>query len=675
MSPGEYQKKYFNDHIQYLLSTDIQYLLSTGACPLKSPPKTGWWSTVYRCLDELDDAIIILDRDNTATWLNRSFQEMFGIGNDTARGMEIGNLITRHLAPLWRDDNVVDRVLEALRCRREVAHTICRTQNPDGEGRWLSFSCRAMTGDPFTGMTLVRFRDITSEYNEAMRGALEAGVSARSESVYAGIGETIPYGIWICEPDGAVIYISASFLELAGTTLEECRCSGWINCIPLEDAAGVLADWKRCLDTGCRWDRELRVPGPGGECRTILSRGEPTRDEFGRIILWTGINLDITARKRAERLTAIRAAQQAAIADLGRLALAGAEPPELMDAAVRVVAEHLGVEYAKVLRYLPGEDVFLLEAAVGFDGNRIGIEKVEGGTDSQAGYTLLSSEPVIVEDLTTEVRFRGPVLLQSEKIISGISVIIQGDRAPYGVFGAHTRAHRIFTRDDINFVRAVANVLAQGIERRVAEEALMASEGKFRAIAHRSFDMIYTCYYDRGIAYISPAVTRILGYTPAELTGKTCRDYVSPPSLAAWEEAQKKLARGESVEGLEIEFQRMDGSVAFVELNESPIVESGKVIGVQAVGRDITERKRDEQLRRQAFSQIERNIEQFAVLGDHIRQPLQVTLGRAELLDDKETAAVIRKQVERINEYIQQLDQGWVESRVIREYLRRHELQ
>lgn len=187
--------------------------------------------------------------------------------------------------------------------------------------------------------------------------------------------------------------------------------------------------------------------------------------------------------------------------------------------------------------------------------------------------------------------------------------------------------------------------------------------------------MIYTCYYDRGIAYISPAVTRILGYTPAELTGKTCRDYVSPPSLAAWEEAQKKLARGESVEGLEIEFQRMDGSVAFVELNESPIVESGKVIGVQAVGRDITERKRDEQLRRQAFSQIERNIEQFAVLGDHIRQPLQVTLGRAELLDDKETAAVIRKQVERINEYIQQLDQGWVESRVIREYLRRHELQ
>jgi PAS domain S-box-containing protein len=185
--------------------------------------------------------------------------------------------------------------------------------------------------------------------------------------------------------------------------------------------------------------------------------------------------------------------------------------------------------------------------------------------------------------------------------------------------------------------------------------------------------MIYTCYHDRGITYMSPAVTRVLGYTPAELVGQICQDYVSPNSLAAWKAAQTKLARGEPVEGLEVEFRRKDGTSAFVELNESPIVGHGKVVGVQAAGRDVTERKQDECLRQQAFEQIERNIEQFAVLGDHIRQPLQVTLGRADLLDDAETAAIIREQVERINEHIRQLDRGWVESRMIREFLRRHE--
>ncbi|WP_445669563.1 hypothetical protein [Methanoculleus bourgensis] len=49
-------------------------------------------------------------------------------------------------------------------------------------------------------------------------------------------------------------------------------------------------------------------------------------------------------------------------------------------------------------------------------------------------------------------------------------------------------------------------------------------------------------------------------------------------------------------------------------------------------------------------------------------------LGRAELLDDEKTAAIVRAQVERINEYITQLDRGWIESRKVREFLRRHDL-
>nr|WP_303714910.1 PAS domain-containing protein [Methanoculleus marisnigri] len=309
-------------------------------------------------------------------------------------------------------------------------------------------------------------------------------------------------------------------------TLEECQHAGWLESIRLEDAAEVLADWKQCLKTGYRWDRKLKVRDTDGGYHIVLSRGVPVRDETGRITLWAGVNLDVTARRRAEHLTADRAAQQAAIAELGQFALAGAEPSELMDAAVREVAEHLGVAYAKVLRYLPDENAFVLEAAVGFNGCDVGTKRVEGGTDSQAGYTLLSHEPVTVQDLRTETRFHGPALLRDAGITSGISVIIQGDKAPYGVFGAHTREQRIFTRDDISFVQAAANILAQGIERRAAEEALTKSEEKFREIAQRSFDMIYTCYTDGGISYMSPAVTRILGYTPAELIGSRCRDYI-----------------------------------------------------------------------------------------------------------------------------------------------------
>jgi len=630
---------------------------------------------VYRCFDELDDAVVILNRNNTVARLNRSFQDLFGIDGRKARGMEAGDFIARHLAPLIREERFAGRLLEALRHRREVSHAACRLQTPSGETRWFSFSCRVMTGEPYAGMLLARFRDITPERDEALRVASGAQPPVSAESLYTGIGEMIPYGIFLCRPDGTVIHISASFLELAGTTREDCRHAGWLECIRLEDAAEALADWKRCLETGCRWDRELRILGSDRGYHTILSRGAPLRDKDGRIVLWTGINLDITARKHAEHLTAVRTAQQAAIATLGQYALGGAQLPELMDATVRAVAEHLGVEYAKVLRYLPDEDAFLLEAAVGFKESDVDRRRVEGGTDSQAGYTLLSGEPVIVWDFSTEQRFRGPPLLRDEGIISGISVIIQGDKAPYGVLGAHTRMRRSFTRDDINFVQAAANVLAQGIERKLAEEAVMKSEEKFREIAQRSFDLIYTCHRGRGITYISPAVARILGYTPDDLIGTRCRSLVHPASIPVWEEACRKVGRGASAEGLEVRLLCRDGTVAFVELNGSPIIEHGVVVGIQAIGRDITGRKHDEELRNRAFGQIERNIEQFAVLGDHIRQPLQVILARAELLDDREAIKAFHEQVERINEYIRQLDRGWVESRKIREFLRRHELE
>ena len=209
---------------------------------------------------------------------------------------------------------------------------------------------------------------------------------------------------------------------------------------------------------------------------------------------------------------------------------------------------------------------------------------------------------------------------------------------------------------------------------REMQNALWESEERFREIAQRSFDMIYTCYADRGITYISPAVTRILGYTPEEMIGVQCSDYVLDETWPAWLEASARIARGESVEGLVVALRRKDGTIAAVEMNESPITENGKVVGVQTVGRDISDRKRYENLRLQAFYQIEQNIEQFAVLADHIRLPLQVILGMADLIDDEEASEKIRMQVDRINGIVKQLDRGWVESREIREFLRRNEL-
>ena len=265
----------------------------------------------------------------------------------------------------------------------------------------------------------------------------------------------------------------------------------------------------------------------------------------------------------------------------------------------------------------------------------------------------------------TPWRQTSPIVVRGETVgMVEVCYLRERPREDEGPFLAEERA----------LIDIVAGRLGNTMERFQAREFLERSESQFREIMQQSFDMIYTCYNEGGIAYISPAVNRILGYTPDEIIGSKFRDLVVPSSLPAWEEGRTKIDRGEPVEGLEVEFRRKDGSVAYLELNESPIVRDRSVIGVHVVGRDITERKQNEQLRQHAFEQIERNIEQFAILGDHIRQPLQVILGMTELLDEGATTGRIREQVDRINSYIVKLDQGWIESRQVREFLRKHEL-
>ncbi|AGK60216.1 PAS domain S-box [Archaeoglobus sulfaticallidus PM70-1] len=76
--------------------------------------------------------------------------------------------------------------------------------------------------------------------------------------------------------------------------------------------------------------------------------------------------------------------------------------------------------------------------------------------------------------------------------------------------------------------------------------------------------------------------------------------------------------------------------------------------------------------RKVAYKQIEDNIEKFAILVDHIRNPLAAISGLAETrVDDEETRELILSQVERIVDTVERLDRGWLESELIRNFLKR----
>jgi PAS domain S-box-containing protein len=198
---------------------------------------------------------------------------------------------------------------------------------------------------------------------------------------------------------------------------------------------------------------------------------------------------DISDRKNAEEERETRARQQAVVASLGVRALAQADPQVVMDEAVVALARTLDVEIAEVAEILPGRDELVLRAGVGWTEGAVGRELGPAGGGSLVGFTAMSGQPVLSEDLAADPRFSVSPLLSGHGPVSAVTVAISGRDAPFGVLGAFAKHPRSFSTDDVNFIQAVANVISVAFETARTETRLReVREAERRRIARDLHD-------------------------------------------------------------------------------------------------------------------------------------------------------------------------------------------
>jgi PAS domain S-box-containing protein len=167
-----------------------------------------------------------------------------------------------------------------------------------GELRWRQVNAapvRNTAGQVIGSVSIVR--DITE------RKQTEAALR-ESRDQFRVMGESVDYGVWMCNAEGGVEYVSQSFLELLDMSMEDNKQFGWTQRLVPEDVPGMMERWLHCIRTGDLWDSEHRIIDRHGQIRTVLTRGKPVRNGEGKITCWVGVNLDITARKEAERALA-----------------------------------------------------------------------------------------------------------------------------------------------------------------------------------------------------------------------------------------------------------------------------------------------------------------------------------------------------------------------------------
>jgi diguanylate cyclase (GGDEF)-like protein/PAS domain S-box-containing protein len=127
-------------------------------------------------------------------------------------------------------------------------------------------------------------------------------------------------------------------------------------------------------------------------------------------------------------------------------------------------------------------------------------------------------------------------------------------------------------------------------------DTLQQGEARFRALVQNSFDII-TIHDSNGVTmYESPAASRVLGYPPGALIGKTPFETLHPKDVGRAREAFEALLRGEeSVAPVVMRFRHADGSWIHLEALGNNLLEHPGIRGIVLTSRDVTERKRAEE--------------------------------------------------------------------------------
>ncbi|NHN58332.1 MULTISPECIES: PAS domain S-box protein [Halorussus] len=409
---------------------------------------------------------------------------------------------------------------------------------------------------------------------------------------FRALAEELADAVLVVDTDSVVHYANPAVEDLFGYAPEELVGEQLTELMPPDLAErhreGIRrylrederhVDWRYVELTGERRD--------GTEIPLGVSFSEFAADGERR---FTGVVRDVTERKRRESELRDRVAQQEALATFSQRALGDESLADLTDAAVELVADALGNDYCKVLELRPERDDLLLRAGVGWREGLVGSATVGTERDSQAGYTLLSAEPVVVEDLETEDRFTGPELLTSHDVRSGISTIIGSADDPWGILGTHDTATRSYADHEVQFVQSMAHILAAVVQRRERERRLERSEAMLDAVS----DGVYALDADSRFVAVNDAYVELTGYDREQLLGAPASMVVGDDRIEESRRIQATLEKEGGVATMEGELPTADGGSVPVEARIAPL-DLGGELGRVGVVRDVSDRKRREE--------------------------------------------------------------------------------
>ncbi|MEK6742548.1 MAG: PAS domain S-box protein [Nitrospirota bacterium] len=507
-------------------------------------------NTFRGIIDTFNEAVYIQDENGTFIDVNKGAEQMYGYTRNEFIGMSPATVSAE-----GRND--LGRVAEQFRLAFDGEHQSFEFWGVAKNGRVFPKEVHLYPNRYFGRKTVVAIaQDITERKRaeEALR---------RSEARYRMLYEGTPVMMHSIDAEGKLISVSDQWLKTLGYSRDEVlgrRSTEFLDEQSRTYArTEVLPDFMR---TGICADVPYTFVKKNGECISTLLSAIAERDEAGKVARSLAVIIDITEGKRAEEKLRESETRFRRLAEQSPIAIL------IIDRTGRI--EYTNKKHTEIVGYTVKE-----------------IPTVE------AWWALAYRDAEIRQRIMTAWEGISRRILSGEDVEPIERTIVCKDGSNKDV--------------EMRFSLAGEKILVVFIditERKRVEDALRASEGRFRAITMTASDAILLMDDKGKIIYWNPAAERIFGHSADEAVGRDLHLFLAPQRM--YENHQKgfalfaKTGQGPVVNrSVEMMAKRKEGTEFPIEVSTSAMNVNGKWHALGIV-RDITERKLAEASLRQS---------------------------------------------------------------------------
>ncbi len=416
----------------------------------------------------------------------------------------------------------------------------------------------------------------------------------QADVLFHSLANATPVMMWLSDADKHRYYFNPAWLEFTGRTLEEERGDGWTQGVHTEDLPAFVETYARAFEAREKSQIEYRLRRHDGEYRWVIGSGAPYYRD-GAFAGYLGTTQDVTQRKQAEQSLIERERLAMLSSDVSLALIQNKTLPEILHACAEAVVKHLDAAFARIWT-LGKEDVLELQASAGIYTHLDGAHSRVPVGKFKIGLIAAERKPHLTNSVIGDARVSNQEWAEREGMVAFVGYpLIVGERL-VGVVAMFAR--QTLGLNALKAMESAANIIALGIERRQAEQALRESEEHYRVVAEAASDAVITIDETSTIHYVNAATERMFGYEVAALMNQKLTMLMPAEFHARHRGGIKRyVATGQRHipwEAVPATGLHKDGHEFSIEISFGEFIKDDKHFFTGIV-RDITERKRAEE--------------------------------------------------------------------------------